>query len=436
MVPAVWRNWAGNQWARPIRLERPAGVAELAETVRRAAEEGLRVRALGSGHSFTAAAAGDGVMIRTDALDGVVQVDRDALLVTVEAGMSLRRLTQVLDAHGLALENMGDIDRQTVAGAISTGTHGTGQHLGGLASQVHALELIGADGQAVRCSEQEDPTLFAAARISLGALGVISRVTLRCVPAFHLHAAEGAMPLEEVLQDLDRLNAENDHFEFYWFPHTDIALTKRNNRADPGDDAAGPGRLRAWLDEEVLSNGALELVNRIATAAPALSPHLNALSARALSGREYTDAAPRVFTSPRRVVFAETEYAVPRQAAAEVVRELRNMTARRGVHTAFPVEVRFTAADDAWLSTAYGRDSTYIAVHQYHRMPYRAYFEAFAEIAAGVGGRPHWGKLHWLDAERLSALYPRFDDFRALRARMDPSGTFANPYLDRVLGTG
>ncbi|MDT0345763.1 D-arabinono-1,4-lactone oxidase [Streptomyces litchfieldiae] len=436
MTTAGWRNWSGTVTARPARVERPESVEELAEAVRRATADGLRVKAVGSGHSFTGVAATDGVLIRMDALHRPVRIDPRTGLVTVEAGMPLHRLNAVLAAHGLAMTNLGDIDRQTVSGAISTGTHGTGATSGSLAAQVHALELVLADGTFTRCAADERPDLFAAARIGLGALGVISRVTLRCEPAFALAAAEVPARLGTVLGGLDQLVAENEHFEFYWFPHTDRTLTKRNNRLPEGTPAHPLGRARAWFEDEFLSNTVFEGMNRLGTAFPPAIPRLNAVAARALSARHYSDASARVFTSPRRVVFREMEYAVPRESVAEVLRAVRRWVDGGGERIAFPVEVRFTPADDIWLSTAHGRDSAYVAVHQYQRLPYERYFRAVAAIADAVGGRPHWGKLHWLDAAALRERYPRFADFLRVRAELDPAGVFTNPYLNRVLGTG
>ncbi|MBL1068223.1 D-arabinono-1,4-lactone oxidase [Streptomyces sp. 7-21] len=434
MTAALWRNWSGTETARPVRVERPSTVEELRDAVRRAAAEGLRVKAVGSGHSFTGIAVTDGVLLRLDALDAPLRVDTRTGLVTVEAGMPLHRLNQVLAAHGLAMTNLGDIDRQTIAGALSTGTHGTGARSGSLAAQVRALELVLADGSLLRCSQREHPEVFAAARVGLGALGVLASVTLQCEPAFALRAAEGPARLAAVLGRLDQLLARNEHVEFYWFPHTDRVLVKRNNRLAPGERPRPLHRARAWFEDEFLSNTLFGAVNRLGAAAPGAVPRLNALAARALSPRVYSDASYRVFTSPRRVVFREMEYAVPRHTVTDVLLAIDRWVNRSGERIAFPVEVRFTPADDIWLSTAYQRQSAYVAVHQYHRLPHERYFRAVAGIADAVGGRPHWGKLHWLDAAALRERYPRFDDFRAVRDRLDPHGTFRNPYLDRVLG--
>ncbi|WP_425555212.1 MULTISPECIES: D-arabinono-1,4-lactone oxidase [Glycomyces] len=431
---SIWQNWSGTETADPARTVRPAGVEELAAAVAAAAADGLRVKAVGAGHSFSGIAVADGVQVDMGGLDQVVAVDPRSGLVTVEAGMPLWRLNEVLDAHGLALENMGDIDRQTISGAISTGTHGTGDRYRGFAWQVKGLKLILADGSVVHCTEFERPELFAAARLGLGALGVIIEVTLQCVPAFRLKAVERPERLDTVLDNLDELVSENDHFEFYWFPHTARTLTKRNNRYAMSEPSRAPSRLSYWWSEGFTENTLFEASNRVGVRFPAMVPKLNRLAGRVWSAREYTDVSHRVFASPRSVVFREMEYALPREALPGVLRELQATVERERHLVSFPVEVRFAAADDIWLSTAQGRRTAYVAVHQYHRHDHEPYFKDCAAIFDAAGGRPHWGKMHALDAERLGDLYEHFDDFLAVRKEVDPDRRFSNPYLERVLG--
>lgn len=428
----MWSNWAGNQTMTPALVVTPGSVEEVARTVTDAARHGRRVKAIGSGHSFTGIGLTDGVLLRMSRLDGLLDVDRDTCRVTVQAGMPLHRLNATLAAHGLGLTNMGDVDVQTVSGAISTGTHGTGRDSGALATQVVGLELVLADGSVLTCSAEQNPDVLAAARVSLGALGIVTAVTLQAEPAFLLHADERPMPLAEVVDAFDEHVADNEHFELYWFPHTDVALTKRNNRVD------GPAeplpRWRELLDDEVLSNGLFGATCRLGRAVPALVPRINRVAARALSARSYVDAAPRVFTSPRRVRFEEMEYAVPRPALAGVLDELRTLPERHGLRISFPVEVRVAPADDVPLSTASGRDTAYVAVHVFRGTDWTAYFRAVEALLGSVSGRPHWGKLYTLDAAQLAARYPRFVEFVALRDRLDPARVFGNAYLERVLG--
>ncbi|CAM5366504.1 D-arabinono-1,4-lactone oxidase [Streptomyces pilosus] len=429
----TWRNWGGTVSARPAREASPASVEELAAVVRRAAEDGLPVKAVGSGHSFTSIAATDGVLIRPDLLTGIRDIDREAGTVTVEAGTPLRRLNVALAREGLSLTNMGDIMEQTVSGATSTGTHGTGRDSASIAAQIRGLELVTADGSVLTCSEKENPDVFAAARIGLGALGVVTAVTFAVEPVFLLTAREEPMPFDRVCAEFDQLHAENEHFEFYWFPHTGSTNTKRNNRS------AGPERpvpqLKGWIEDEFLSNGVFQVANWVGRAVPASIPAIAQISSKALSARTYTDIPYKVFTSPRRVRFVEMEYAVPREALVETLRELKTMIDRSRLRVSFPVEVRTAPSDDITLSTASGRDSAYIAVHMFKGTPYQRYFTAAERLFTAHEGRPHWGKIHTRDAEYFSRVYPRFAEFTALRDRLDPERRFRNDYLRRILGT-
>ncbi|EFL18116.1 D-arabinono-1,4-lactone oxidase [Streptomyces sp. C] len=431
-APGTWRNWAGNVRATPARVVTPASVGELQEVVRRAAEEGLRVKAVGTGHSFTAAAATDGVLVRPQALSGILAVDRTAGTVTVAAGTALKDLNRDLARQGLSLTNMGDIMEQTVSGATGTGTHGTGRDSASISAQIRALELVTADGRLMTCSEKENPEVFAAARVGIGALGVVTSITFAVEPLFLLTAREEPMRFDRVTAEFDQHVAENEHFEFYWFPHTGNCNTKRNNRSQ--GPAAPPGAVSAWIEDELLSNGLFQAVNSLGRAVPATIPSIARVASRALSARTYTDIPYRVFTSPRRVRFVEMEYALPRERAVEALRELKATVDRSGLRISFPVEVRTAPADDITLSTTSGRETAYVAVHMYRGTPYQAYFTAAERIFTAHGGRPHWGKVHSRDAEQLAAVYPRFAEFTAVRDRLDPDRLFGNDYLRRVLG--
>lgn len=410
----------------------PRSVGELQEAVRRAAEQGLRVKAVGTGHSFTAAAATDGVLVRPQALSGIREIDRAAGTVTVAAGTVLKDLNLALAAEGLSLTNMGDIMEQTVAGATSTGTHGTGRDSASIAAQIRGLELVTADGQLLKCSEKENPEVFAAARVGIGALGIVTSLTFAVEPAFFLTAREEPMGFDRVTAEFDQHFAENEHFEFYWFPHTGNCNTKRNNRSQ--GPAAPPSAVSAWIEDELLSNGVFQAANSLGRAVPAAIPSIARIASRALSARTYTDIPYKVFTSPRRVRFVEMEYALPRERVVEALRELKAMVDRSGLRISFPVEVRTAPADDIALSTASGRETAYIAVHMYRGTPYQAYFTAAERIFTEYGGRPHWGKVHTRDAEYFEQVYPRFGEFTALRDRLDPDRLFGNDYLRRVLG--
>ncbi len=435
MVTAAprWHNWAGNQSAEPRRVITPRTAGEVAEAVTQAARDGLPVRMAGSGQSFTPVAATSGVLLRPEGLRAIQPVPAAASQVTVAAGCPLRVLNDYLTARGLALANMGDIQEQTVAGAIQTGTHGTGRDLASIAAQVTGLELVLADGSIVSWSADQDPDRFQAARVGLGALGVLTAVTFRVVPAFLLAAREEPMAWPEVMSRLDELTSENEHFEFYWFPHTDGCLTKRNNRSD--GPAAPLPRWRYQLDDEFLSNTLFGATCRLGQRYPGLIPLVNGVAGKALSARSYTDTSHRVFTSPRRVRFKEQEYAIPREHLPEALREIRALFDRHDWRISFPIEVRVAPADDIWLSTGYGRATGYIAIHVFNRAPHAEYFGAVEAVLTAMGGRPHWGKLHTKDAEYLRDVYPKFGEFAALRDQLDPARRFSNSYLQQVLGS-
>ncbi|MFJ2060275.1 D-arabinono-1,4-lactone oxidase [Streptomyces sp. NPDC087908] len=422
----------GNVTSRPVREVSPASAEELADAVRKAAEDGLRVKMVGTGHSFTSIAATDGVLVRPELLTGIRRIDREAMTVTVESGTPLKRLNVALAREGLSLTNMGDIMEQTVAGATSTGTHGTGRESASIAAQIRELELVTADGRLMSCSRTENPEVFAAARIGLGALGVVTAITFAVEPVFLLTAREEPMSFDQVTLEFNELHAENEHFEFYWFPHTDKCNTKRNNRS--AGLAAPTGKVSGWIQDELLSNGIFQLACSLGRAVPPVIPSIAKISSRALSGRTYTDIPYKAYTSPRRVRFLEMEYALPREAAVPALRELKAMIERSPLKVSFPVEMRTAPADDITLSTASDRESAYIAVHLYRGTPHQAYFTAVEGIMTEHGGRPHWGKVHTRDAAYFEKVYPRFAEFVELRDRLDPDRRFANDYLCRVLG--
>ena len=428
----TWTSWSGLASARPSQVLTPRSVAEVVDAVVAARHNRLPVKMVGSGHSFTAIAAPEGLMLRPDALSGIISMDREAMTVTALAGTPLHILNAGLETLGLSLHNLGDIAEQTAAGAIATGTHGTGGRVASLSAQVVGLELVAADGSVVRANERENPDVLAVARLGLGALGILTTITFRVEPLFTLEAHEGPMSWEETLGSFHELAAENDHVEAYWFPHTDRALVKRNNRTR---DAAEPlPRWRSWLDDEFLSNTAFGWVNALGNTRPSLVPRLAAVSARALSERTFSDVAHRVFTSPRRVVFKEMEYAVPREVGLDALREVRALIERRGWPISFPVEVRVTPADNIALSTAADRASMYLAFHANQKTDHTAYFTDVERLLRTYDGRPHWGKLHTCDAADLAPAYPRWAEFQSVRDRLDPDRVFDNAYLRRVLG--
>jgi L-gulonolactone oxidase len=430
-VSDVWHNWAGDQRCRPAEVVRPRDRDALGAALAAATAAGRKVSVVGAGHSFTEAAMTDGTMIDVAALKGTIDADPASGLVKVGAGTVLADLNEELHRLGLAMENLGDIDLQTIAGAISTGTHGTGAKLRNISAQVVGLELVTADGS-VHALGSDKPDLLRAARVGVGALGAISSVTLRCVPAFVLERIDAPRPRDEVFDSFDERAAANDHFELFTFPYADSALVLERNRVE------GPprprGRFAAYLNDTVLENWALEAISAAGRMVPRAIPRLSRLAAALASGGKTVDRSDRVFASERRVRFTEMEYGVPREHGPEAARRVIEWVRSNRYPVFFPIEMRVAAGDDALLSPSHERDTAYIAVHQYRGMEWRPYFEAVEEIMRDYGGRPHWGKRHFQTAETLAPLYPRWAEFQAARDELDPDRVFGNEYATRVLG--
>jgi L-gulonolactone oxidase len=430
-VAAEWRNWAGDQACRPAEILRPAGRDELAEGVARAAAAGRRVSVAGSGHSFTEAALTDGTLIDVGALSGVLEADRSSGEVRVAAGTVLADLNEELHGLGLAMENLGDIDSQTIAGAVSTGTHGTGARLRNISAQVCGMELVLADGSVREIGEAEGE-LLRAARVGVGALGAISAITLRCVPAFTLARVDTPLPRDEVLDSFGERAAAHDHFELFTFPYADSALVLERNRTE--QPARPRGSAAAFLNDVVLENWALEAFSAAGRLFPRAIPGLSRLAARLAAGSRSTDRSDRIFANERRVRFTEMEYALPREQAPEAARRVIDWVRANRYPVFFPIEMRVSAGDDALLSPAHGRESAYLAVHQYRGMEWRPYFAAVERIMDDYDGRPHWGKRHFQTAATLAGRYPRWGDFQRARDELDPDRAFGNEYATRVLG--
>ncbi|WP_372968217.1 D-arabinono-1,4-lactone oxidase [Microbacterium sp.] len=434
-IGGTWQNWGRSAQVKPLRVERPRSPEGVQRAVVAAVAQGLTIKAVGAGHSFTGIAVAPGVLLELDDLQGLVSADRATGRVTLLAGTRLHRIPGLLAPFGLAMENLGDIDRQSISGAISTGTHGTGAGFGGLAAQVVGATLVTAAGEFLRVDDEHNAEMLPAVALGLGALGILTEVTLQCVPAFAMAAIDEPAPLDDVLASLDHRVEASDHFEFYWFPHTDVALTKRQTRVPESTRRQPLPVIGRWIDETLLSNGVYRVVCAAGQVAPAITPPFNRLAVKLTGDRRYTELSHRVLTQSRTVRFREMEYALPADHVVPAFRSVRALIEQRGWRIEFPIEVRFAAADDRWLSTAYGRATGYIAVHRYWRADPSEYFEAVEQIMLEHGGRPHWGKLHTLTADRLREIYPRFEDFTALRDELDPDRRFTNRYLDRVLGS-
>jgi L-gulonolactone oxidase len=430
-VATLWRNWTGDQRCAPAVLEEPANQAEVVAAVERAVQAGERLRVAGAGHSFSDIVLSDSRLMSLARMNRVLDVDPSGGRVEVEPGITLHDLGEQLAAHGLCLENLGDVDVQTVGGAIATGTHGTGARLPNLSAQVVALRLVVADGSVVEVAEDSDREAYRAARVSLGSLGVVVSVTLRCVPLFTLHRVDEPRPLEETLEGLEASFTANEHFEFFAFPYATVALTRSSNRVE---GPPRPGRAwRRYLDEVVIENRLFEVACRLGRRLPRAIPWINARSGDIAGRSRRLDQAHRVFATRRLVRFTEMEYAIPREHGAEAVRRVMALVERRRLPVSFPIEVRCVAADDAHLSPSHGRDSCCISVHMYRGAEFESYFRATEAIMDDYDGRPHWGKRHYQAAASLAPRYPRWDDFQRVRAQFDPNGLYGNAYTDRVL---
>ncbi|NQY57540.1 MAG: FAD-binding protein [Ilumatobacteraceae bacterium] len=428
MVSPV-HNWARNERCVPRTIRRPEFPDELAGIVAAAAQRDERVKVIGAGHSFTGAAMTDGHLVSLDAMNQVLHVDGTD--VTVQAGIRLHELNDALFVRGLALPNLGDIDQQSIAGATSTATHGTGTSFGNLATTIVGLELVTGDGTIVRADEQTDPELLRVARVGVGALGALTEVTLRCVPAFNLHAVETIEPLADVLADFEGVMESTDHVEFYVVPGARRCQVKRNTRTDR--PAEPQPRMAYVRDKWIGENLAFGTVCRVGRRFPTMAPRIAKLITSSASERELVDRSDRVFCSPRKVRFVEMEYGIPRAAVPEALERIVALVKTLPFPPLFPIEVRTSAADNIPLSTANGRDSGWIAVHQYIGAPYEAYFQGVEAIMDDYEGRPHWGKMHYQSADTLASRYPEWATFASWRDKLDPNRTFANPYLNRVL---
>jgi FAD-linked oxidoreductase len=414
-----------------VIIEKPSSNAEVVALIKRAVNSQQRVKVVGSGHSFTGIAVPDEVMVDLARMNQILNVDHANGLITVQAGIVLSDLNAHLELHQLSMPNLGDVTYQTLAGALSTSTHGTGLQRTGLAAQIRSFKIISAFGELLFCDPQHNSEVFHCGRVSLGALGVITEVTLNVVPAFNLRAVEQPMRISHVLDNFPQLITDNDFFEFYWVPHTKWALTKANNVSTDVIDS--PGRFATWYNKMFMENYAFGMLCRVGRLFPRLIPRLATILPS--SGRvEYVNVSHRIFSSKRLVKFYEMEYSIPLDALVPALREVMQMVDDRGFRISFPVEVRCTGSDDIPFSTSTGRRSAYIAVHMFKGSEYDEYFSAVETILRKYEGRPHWGKIHNLNANDISSLYPEYQRFIEVRNQLDPEGVFTNDYLRRVLG--
>jgi FAD-linked oxidoreductase len=431
-MPARVSNWSGLQQFVPQFLAEPATTGQVVDAVHAARSRSQRIRVRGNMHSFSEIVVTDDTLISLAAMSGLIDADPSTGLVRVRAGTSIHRLSRLLDNLGLALPNLGDIDVQTVAGAAATGTHGTGLHYGNISAQVMAAQIVTAAGEVVEIDEH-DADALKAARVSLGTLGVVTEVTLKCVDAFRLDRLDLPRPIGETLAQIDDLAAGFDHFEFYVLPYSDLSLQKRIDRSTA---AAKPLPMhKQFLNDVVVENIALGAAVNLGKLVPRAIPPIAQAIAKAFSPERRLDKSFDAFSTVRMVKFNELEYAIPREHLAEAVERVMAMIQEHRYPVNFPIEVRVGRPDvESFLATAAGRETGYISVHMFKGMDYEPYFHAVETIMDGYDGRPHWGKMHWQTAETLAPRYPQWDDFQAIRAKFDPEGVFSNAYVERVLG--
>ncbi len=413
-----FRNWSGSVRFTPESIAKPTSEAELCQLILEKANTGKPIRVVGTGHSFTPLIKTEGCLISLDGLQGFVDGGTHN---EVWGGTKLWKLGEILYSRNLALENLGDIDQQSIAGTVSTGTHGTGKTLGSVSTQILELTLVLSDGTLLTCSNEREPEIFKAAQVALGSLGVISRLKLKTLPAYRLKLEHKRETLAECLSLLESRGAENRHFEFYSFPYSEVVQTKLANfTEEPADEFS----LGHTLNALVMENGAFKVLSEISRWVPGTTRSVARLCGAGISSSKKIGWAHRVFATPRFVKFQEMEYNVPAEKLAGVLTEIREMIVKKKIRVHFPIECRYVKGDDIWLSPAFGRDSAYLAIHSYLGMPHAEYFDAAESIFRNHGGRPHWGKMHSLKAKDLRPLYPRWDDFQNIRRRLDPRGRF------------
>jgi len=426
-----WVNWSETQSCSPKQIAFPSTEKDLIDCVRSAIKSKINIKVVGSGHSFVGAALTDGLLIDLSKYNQILNLDTDNRQVTVQVGKKLEDLNTEIWNHGLAMSDLSDIAYQSVAGAISTGTHGTGIGFGCLATQVIAARVISGEGEIIDCSPGKDPDLFGAAVIGVGSAGILSTVTLQLEDAFNLHALEMPMPFEFVIDNQDQFVADNEHFEYFCHPDLNVALTKRNNRtSQPGKPLSSFGR---WYHDEFIA-GYLPKLTRLAKQAfPQLSKYLTH-EIMLVARDNYIDRSYSVFTSERKQYGCEMEYFIPRKNAKEALERVLNFIKKSGLKISMPIEVRWSGADEFPISMCYGRETTSIAVHVEMGERYENYFVPVETIMMEYDGRPHWGKMHFQTSTTLAPLYPKWDEFQKARRILDPKGIFENDYTKRVFG--
>ena len=424
-----FQNWGKTIDSTVQELIYPNSEDSLAEIVRSASKQGKNIRVVGSGHSWTHLVKTNQILVSLDDWQGELEVNKPMLQATVKAGTKLFRLSEFLFSNGMAMENMGDIDRQSIAGALSSGTHGTGIQFGVLANQLREITFVNGKGELVTCSPENNLPLFKAAQVSLGSLGIITRMKLQAVPAYHLRCVKKKESFDEVLAQIDKHKKENRNFELFWFPYSDTVATKYLNETKEPADQPGFGK---YLVDVVYENGTFYMISELTRMFNGLAKSVSLLAAGGISSGVEIAPSHKIYASPRLVRFYEMEYGVPSEYGPEVLRKIRDFIAKEKINVHFPIEYRYVKGDDIYISPAHGRETCFISVHMYLGMPYKAYFDGLEKIFNQYDSRPHWGKMHTLTAKDLKPKYPKWDDFLNFREEQDPNGVFLNDYLKSI----
>ena len=426
------KNWAGNITWNPSEIAYPTSEEEIQQLVLKAANDRKSIRVIGTGHSFTALCQTENILVSLDKYQGLVTVNKEKVHATVKGGTKLNYLGELLFKEGMAMENLGDIDVQSIAGTISTGTHGTGANFGTISTQVIALRFVNGKGEIVSCSETENRALFKSAQVSMGALGIITQITLQCVPLYKLGVEMKAAPLAEVLSNLQSHLDNNRNFEFFWLPYTNKVATKISN-IEATSEVDKISFFNYW-SEYVVENYLFMGICEFGRWFPSKTQAISKLTANLISDSKKIAASHKIYATPRLVKFQEMEYNVPAEAYQDVIKEVVKTVNSGKFNVHFPIENRWVKGDDITMSPANGRDSAYIACHVYSNKDSGPYFQALEEIFRAYDGRPHWGKMNTLSPTVIADMYPEFSTFMKHRAQQDPDNIFVSPYIQQLLG--
>lgn len=423
-----WKNWSESVHCYPENYVEPDSVEQVVQLVKSHYKLGRKMRVVGTGHSFTPLVATSETLLSLNRLTGIEKINQETKIATVRAGTKLKDLGNLLHDAGYAMENLGDINEQTIAGAISTGTHGTGKTFGTLSTQVAGLTIVTGKGDLLHIDEKSDKDLLSAAQTSLGLFGIIVSVDLKVEEAYFLKANSFKLPLNQCLTELDRLK-EHRNMEFFWFPYTETVQVKTKDYYE--GKVEKPAKLN-YVNDVLIENGLFKLMSEASRIMKKSSPYMSKLSALGVPTGQSIGYSHHIFESIRQVKFNEMEYSIPEEKMAEVLLAIKELIKHKAYDVNFPIECRYVKGDDIWLSPAYARDSAFIAVHMYKGMEFTNFFKDVEAIFKSFDGRGHWGKMHDMTLADIKSQYTKFDDFLTLREELDPKQIFVNDYMKRL----